>query len=246
MSDALLHRFSAFVDLTPHERAAMRDLIGRVSSFAISEEIRVEGDEVRSLYFLHEGWVLSSVAHPNGSRQVLKVHRSGDILGAPSLPFETAVESLVALTATKVSLIPLNKLGHLFVEHPRLAALFYLTCQEERVILMDRLAVGGQLGAKLSLATLLLLLFDGRPSANSSDARLVIPLTQQQIGDVLGLSAVHVNRVLNELEDEGLVKRDGPLKRLYELPDASRLKKVVGMPERVRQRSPAWLPPPTT
>ena len=239
--DALLHRFSAFVDLTDRERAAMRDMIGPERPFNAAEHIRSEGDEVASLFFLHEGWVFSGISHPNGSRQVVEVHRSGEVMGAPSLPFETAVESLVALTPARVSTIPLGKIGALFVEHPRLAAILYLKSQEERVTLMDRLAVGGQLSAKHSVAALLLLLIDGRLPPGGSDTRLHIPMTQAQIGDVLGLSVVHVNRVMCVLETEGLIRRDGPIAQTYELPDVPRLKELIGLPERVRRRNPTWL-----
>ncbi len=243
MIGASLHRFSAFVDLTERERAALGDMIGRERAYAAAECIRAEGDAATHLFFLHEGWVLSGITQPDGSRQALNVHRSGDVLGAPSLPFETAVEDLVSLTPTIVSAISLAKLGALFATHPRLATLLYLNCQEERVTLMDRLAVGGQLGAKHSVAALLLLMFDGRPPSDSSGTRLHIPLTQSQIADVLGLSAVHVNRVMAALEADGLVRRDGLSWRTYELPDVPRLRALTGLPERVRRRNPAWLPP---
>ena len=247
--NAPLHRFSAFVDLTPLERTALHDMIGPESSFNAGKRIRCEGDAVSGMFFLHEGWVLSSIIHSDGSRQVLKVHRSGDIMNGPSLPFETAVASLVALTPAKVSTIPIHKLGMLFAAHPRLAAVLFLNCQEERVTLMDRLAVGGQLGAKHSVAAFLLQLFDGRPPSDGSDAKLHIPLTQHQIADVLGLSPVHVNRVMAALEAEGLIKRSAPRTgrggHIYEFPDTPRLKSLVDMPERMRRRNPTWLPMPT-
>lgn len=128
MIDPPLHRFSTFVDLTHEEQVALRDMIGLGSSFGAGRHICVEGDETKSLFFLLEGWVLSTITHPSGSRQALKAHQAGDVMGAPSLPFATAVESLVALTAAKVSEVPLNKLGALFVTHPRLAALLHLGC----------------------------------------------------------------------------------------------------------------------
>lgn len=244
MTDAPLHRLSAFADLTALERAAMRDIVGHERSFEPAKGVRLEGDAATGLFFLHEGWVLSSITHPDGSRQVLKVHRSGDVMGAPSLPFETAVESLVPLTPARVSAISLAKLGALFSAHPRLAAMLYLACQEERVTLMDRLAVGGQLSAKHSVAALLVLLFESRPPSDGCGTQLHIPLTQMQIGALLGLSPVHVNRVMVALAAEGLVKRAGRQGHTYELPDVPHLKRLIGLPERVRRRNPAWLPPP--
>lgn len=243
MTEDPLHRFSAFVDLTPQERAALDGMAAPASSFGAGGCIRSEGDESNGLFLLHEGWVFSSITYPDGSRQVLKIHRPGDVMGAPSLPFETAVASLVALTPARVCAISLSKLGTLFIAHPRLAAVLFLNCQEERVMLMDRLAISGQLTAKHSVAALLLLLIDDDPPAQGRGSTLHIPLTQQEIGDVLGLSTVHVNRVMGALKTEGLIKRAGPNGRTYELPDVPRLKGLVGMPERVRRRDFSWLPP---
>lgn len=107
---------------------------------------------------------------------------------------------------------------------------------------MDRLTIGGQLSAKHSVASLLLSLFDGRPPSDSSDTKLHIPLVQDQIADLLGLSTVHVNRVIVALEAEGLIRREGNKLHTYELTDVPQLKSLIGMAQRVRRRNPIWLP----
>lgn len=238
MIEDLFHRFSAFIDLTLPERSALHDTVGQGSLFDAAQQIALEGDETTALFFLHEGWVLSGITHPDGSHQVLNVHRSGDLMGMSSLPFETAIESLVALTSSRVSTITLSKFDALLAAFPRLGSVTLLIAQEERVTLMDRLAIGGRLTAKHSVAALMLLMFDGRPPSEGHEAKLHVPLTQTQIADVLGLSTVHVNRVMNALEAEGLIKRDGALRHNYELPDVPRLKELIGTPERVRRRVP--------
>jgi CRP-like cAMP-binding protein len=53
---------------------------------------------------------------------------------------------------------------------------------------------------------------------------LHLPLTQSLIADALGLSAVHVNRVFQELKDEGLVSSPSSG---VQLQDLKRLKEIA-------------------
>lgn len=238
LDESVLWRFSGFVDLTAAERRALLSLLGPAAQALPGETIHLQGDPPR-LYLLHEGTVLSVVGTADGSRRVLKVHRPGDVMGAPSLPYAGAAESLVALTPSRVGPIALPALGELFARWPRLGAVMFLAAQAERVALMDRLVMSGCLDAAHSFAALLLQLLRSSPPG-APEAALHLPLTQPQIADVLGLSAVHVNRVVKALERDGLILREG---YLYHILDLARLEAYAGMPRRVPARNPSWLPP---
>lgn len=241
IDDIALHRFSTIVDLTPGEDSFLRGLGDRTISYEAGKPIRSEGDEPGGIFMLHEGWILSSITNADGRRQIHKVHRAGDIFGAPSLPFEATVESLIALTPCKVSSIALFSLGELFAKAPRLGAVLFLLAQEERAALMDRLMAAGRLSAKHNVAALLLVLHRGGPSGGKGTL-IHQPMTQSQIADVLGLSTVHVSRSLIALESGGFIRRDG---HTYDLLDIARLDAFVGLPARKIRRNPTWLPPAT-
>ncbi len=66
-------------------------------------------------------------------------------------------------------------------------------------------------------------------------------LTQEQIGDVIGLTVVHVNRVFRTLGDKGLILRDG---HRIELLDIPALRKLSGVPSRTLAQDLSWLPKP--
>jgi CRP/FNR family transcriptional regulator, anaerobic regulatory protein len=233
-------RLSAFGTLNPSEQAALQSLAEPYLPYGRNETIRHEGQSPPGLYHLLEGWAISSIALVDGARQYLKVHLPGDLMGAPSLPYDHAVETLTTLTSARVAKISLPALGKLFVDFPRLGTFFYLVSQEERVMLMERLAGIGRLDAFRRIAALFVHLHErqvllGRDPA----APIEMPLTQDQIADLLGLTPIHVNRTLRRMDVEGYVVRkrgEVMLNRFDEL------RAMVGLPTRTVQRDLGWLP----
>lgn len=219
---------------------ALRDLAGPAVLFPANKPIRYEGDPVEKLYLLQEGWVVSSASLADGARQIFKVHFPGDILGAPSLAITNAAETLRALTDTLVCSVSIAGLSGIFAQFPRLAMLFFMSAQEERLILMERLlSVGRQRGVK-RLAAFLIHVFDRLAMIGlRRDNAVDLPMSQELIGDVIGLTTVHTNRVFSELERRSLIERDG---RRIVFCDVDGLRELAGLPPRQFVRNPAWLP----
>ena len=240
-ADVAFDRFAAFGDLGAAELRALQRLAGPAVRLEARRDVRAAWDARPGPYFLHEGWALSSVDLPDGGRQILKVHLPGDIMGAPGLPYDRPVETLTTLTDAQVSPISLPALGEMFAQTPRLAAVLFLAAQEERVHLMDRLTAMGRMDAEHSVVSLLMHLHDRLHPTRSADAGAVIelPMTQPQIADMLGLTSVHVSRVMRRLEKDGRIRREG---RMIELVDPARLRRTAALPQRTVQRNPSWLP----
>jgi CRP-like cAMP-binding protein len=94
-------------------------------------------------------------------------------------------------------------------DHPRLAAMIMVVNHIEKVVLTDRLVALGRTSAKTRIAALLL---EIRNRLRVTDKRIgtafTLGLTQEEIGDATGLTAVHVNRMLRQLEIDGLISRE--------------------------------------
>lgn len=239
-TDIPFKRFAVFTDLTSTERNALKDLAAQSLRYGRNEIIRHEQDPVDGVFLLTEGWVLTTASLAEGDRQVLKIHLPGDVMGAPSLALDRSAETITAVTDVMVSKVPARKLSEIFAELPRLAMLFFLTAQEERVILMDRLTSLGRRSAKQALCALLIHLHDRISAPDEAGVRsFELPLNQGQIADVLGIHLVHVNRMFRALEDEGLVLRSG--KRISLLL-VDEIRRITGLPERHLARNIAWLP----
>ncbi|WP_246167511.1 Crp/Fnr family transcriptional regulator [Sphingomonas piscis] len=187
-----------------------------------------------------DGWVSSSVRLRNGKRLIQKLHLPGDMLGTPSLTLPSAADTLTALTEGKTSFVSEVSLRKLFASNPKLSALFFMAAQLERITLMDALASAGRSSALENMAHLLLDLHGrlGALGAVSNDS-FYLPITQEMIGDILGITAVHVNRVLREMSRGGLVKFEGRTMCLLNL---QKLRARSPLPIRVPRSKLPWLP----
>ena len=239
--DFPLHRFEEFGKLNDAELRALHALGNEPRHYRRHAKIRTEDVVSTGFYVLVEGWVAASHMVASGGRQILKVHLPGDAVGTPSMSTARTVEELTALTQATMIEVPFARFGQLFEDHPRVAARFMLSIQWERVALMDRLASIGRTSAPAQLAAFLLDLMERLTLLGLvENDGFVMRLTQEQIGDALGLTAVHVNRTLRVIEDEGLIARE---ERRITLLDRPALERLAERPKRVPLADPAWLPP---
>ncbi|MFV0624537.1 Crp/Fnr family transcriptional regulator [Sphingomonas sp. ac-8] len=236
-----MHRFSEFGDLTPFEIEAIKALGDALTSYPRQTIIRPEGVPATCFYLLLEGWAAASITLPRGGRQILKVHLPGDALGTPSMSVTHTVATISTVTAALIVTIPFERFGKLIQHHPRLAAYFLLSVQRERVSLMDQLTSMGRTSAESRLAAFLIDLLERlEPTGHVSDGTFVLPLIQEEIGDALGLTNVHVNRTMRELERCGLIARE---RQRLTIVDRAALAEVAARPTRLLCRNAAWLPP---
>jgi CRP/FNR family transcriptional regulator len=239
MNDAPLHRLNQFIELSPAEAKAFADLAVERRRLRRHDVIRAQGDPVHHVYMLVEGWVATCIDSEAGSRQIVKVHLPGDMLGAPSLTLSSAAETLCALTRVTIDVIPSRRLGQLFLSSRRLAGAMFLNGLQERIWLMDRLMSVGRTSAAQRLAAFLLSLFDRLRAINSTDGdRFVLPLSQGEVANVLGITPVHTNRTFGQLARVGLISRSG---KWITLEDVASLRKLASVPPREFQNMPAWL-----
>lgn len=202
------HRLHEFASLTAHDRVVASKWAETRRRVARNETIRREGDPVGGVFFLMSGWVGSSVMLRDGRRQIAKVHLPGDMMGFPSLALAAAGETLEAITDVALCVVPNAAIGRLFSDSPRLAASLFLSTQYERVALMQELSWVGAASALERLAAFLIDLHQRLNAAGLvENGRFEFPLTQQYLGDLLGLTSVHVNRTLKRLDDSACVER---------------------------------------
>lgn len=200
--------------------------------------IRSQGDPVETIYLLQSGWVISGIEVPSGARQIVKVHLPGDLLGVPSMVLTRAAETLTAATEVVVRRIALDDFAGIFQESPSLSALMFMASQQERVYLMDRIVSLGRTPAVSRLAAFLLHIYSRLKSGAQTPTKLEIPLTQDHLADILGLTPVHINRTYRKIEQQGAILRSG---RSVTILDVAALREIAAVPDRHWMREPAWL-----
>ena len=237
-----IHRFQAMCRLTPEEERRLLTLGDAEVVRRRGETFQHEGDVLSGFHLHLRGWISSSILLRSGHRLIQKIHLPGDMLGTPSMVLPKAADTLTAITEAVTAFVPYERIGQLFTEAPRLAALFTVAVQMERLTLMDVLAVSGNASAREQLARLLVDLHARlSPIGLVQDDSFHLPLTQEVMGDLLGLTAVHVNRTIRAMEADGLVSREGHRIRLLNL---AALRDISPLPPRRPQFEPVWLPAP--
>jgi CRP/FNR family transcriptional regulator, anaerobic regulatory protein len=185
---------------------ALQQAMGGIRFHARRATILRPGETQDTIYRLRSGWVCRSRTLADGRRQILGVSVPGDLLGLTTILSPPSLDSLTCLTRISVNVVSQAHLWELAAGNPDLALflLFRSTVARRR---QDNWLVGlGQCTAEELLAAMLL---DTRERLRVrgllGKGAFLLPLTQQDIGDYLGLTPVHVNRVLARLRRSGTV-----------------------------------------
>ena len=199
-------KLGAFVALSTLELTLLDRLHGRRKSFPAGRDIIHEGQVKRSAYILASGWVCSYKLLPGGTRQIVDFHIPGDFIGLRSILFRTADHNIEPVTRIEASEVQGGDLLEAFNAAPRLAAAVLWTASRDEAMVVEHLVSIGRRDARQRMAHFLLEL-GARLTLVGLATRegYACPLTQYLLADALGLSAVHVNRVLRELREDGLV-----------------------------------------
>jgi CRP-like cAMP-binding protein len=202
----LLRRFGKTIPLRPCELPILRDLGWSIWHIKRRETIVTEGAQNRCVYFIVDGLMMRYRILHDGRRQIVNLLIRGDFAGVPGCFFLDALYSIKALTGTTVAVIPLERLVALFETQPRLAAKIFWFFSCDAALHAEHLVVIGRRSALERIGHFVLELLLRLQAAGLADERSFdLPLSQEVIGDALGLSSAYVNRVLRQLADERLV-----------------------------------------
>jgi len=171
-----------------------------------NRDIVTEGRSYETLFVLQEGSAIRYRILRDGRRQVLNILLPGDFVGFPGCFFENALYAITALSDAVICPVPFAVLMGLFEQRPRLAAMIFWSFACEAAISAEHLIDVGRRSALERVAHFLLELLIRLQMVGLADENSYrMPLTQELIADVLGLSVPHVNRTFRQLRDDGLV-----------------------------------------
>ncbi len=208
----LTTKLARLVPLSPPETAALEALQASTRPVARNREIISAGRKYDGVFVLIDGAAIRCRVLRDGRRQVLNIALPGDFIGFPASFFETALYSITALNDAIVSWVPFPTLFGLFQTHPRLAATLFCSFSCEAAMYAEHLIDVGRRSAIERVAHFLLELLTRLQAIGLADERSFrMPLTQELIGDALGLSVPHVNRTLRQLREDALVSIDGQI-----------------------------------
>lgn len=202
----LARKLSAFVALSAPELAALERLHTQRRTFVAGRDLVHQGQSEQAAYILAKGWVCSYKIQADGSRQIVDFQISGDFLGLRSILLRTSDHGFEPVVDIEAAEVCQTDLLEAFAQTPRLAmAVLWAASRDEAMVVEHLVGLGRrdadtrlghfmlELGARLTLVGL------------GSKAGFACPLTQNHLADALGLSSVHVNRVLRHLREKGFL-----------------------------------------
>ena len=206
----LTRKLTQWIALSPAEVAVLGELQAPARTVPRNREIITEGRNYDGLFVLIDGVAIRYRVLHDGRRQILNVALPGDLIGFPACFFENALYSVTALADSIVAAISFAQLHRLFEDYPRLGAAIFWLFSCEAAMYAEHLIDVGRRSARERVAHFLLELLTRLQAIGLADERsFQMPLTQELVGDALGLSIPHVNRTLRQLRTEGLVGIDG-------------------------------------
>lgn len=182
------------------------DLKLDVERLAAGSALTTPDERPRTLRILLDGWAMMSRSLPDGRRQILSLMFAGDVGSCWTPLREMLGVEVHALTPCRTLAARADCFQSLLTRHPALAARAAERAAVDLSILQAWLVNVGQRKAPERIAHLFCELgfrLDNAGLGGVPD--WVLPLTQQDLADALGMTSVHVNRVLQRLRADGLI-----------------------------------------
>lgn len=188
-----------------------------------------EGGRADTLYLILSGWAFRYATTRDGGRLLPALLLPGSVANLDTLHFDRLDYGVRTATRAEVAALPRDRALALAAEHPALAQAFTGLALTENAVLTRWALSLGRRSAKERLAHLICELNVRLGAETGNRSSFAFPLTQEQVADVLGLTPVHVNRILQRLRHDGLAQ---VANRTLTVPDVAALRRSCGFDPR--------------
>lgn len=221
-SNPLLRKLGSIADISDEEKQAILDLPVSVKVCEADTDIVRDGDRSADCVLILSGFVCRYKILPDGRRQIMGFYIPGDIPDLQSLHLHVMDNSLGALVRSSIALIPHQSLRDMLRRHPHLSDMLWRDTLIEAAMFREWMIGLGRRSAFQRIAHLLCELHVRlRAIGLARENGCELPITQNEFADALGLSTVHVNRVIQDLRRDGLIVLRGSI---LEIPDWAALR----------------------
>ncbi|WP_262031687.1 Crp/Fnr family transcriptional regulator [Microvirga sp. Mcv34] len=220
----LIRKLESIFTLTDDERQALQNLSMQLAVIKEDQDIVREGDRPSRSCLILSGFTATYKITAGGKRQIVTFGMAGDIPDLQSLHLKVLDISIGTLTQCRVGFITHDDLRNLCTRYPRITAAFWRETLIEGAIFREWVTNVGRREAYNRMAHMLCeLLVRLRAVGLVEGYSCDLPITQGEFADALGITTVHVNRVLQQMRADGLIELKGD--RLN-IPDWEKLKQA--------------------
>ena len=223
--DALINKLKLLGRLDPADTAALASLPVREETARAGTYLVREGMRVVECCVLLNGYACRNKLTSEGRRQIVSFHIPGDVLDLQHLLLDRADHNVQVITDGTVARIPAEALRDLARARPNVATALWRDTLVDASIFREWVLNVGQRDARSRIAHMLCEFALRRQAAGlGTPERFELPMTQEHIADATGLTAVHVNRMLMSLTNDGIIERD---KREIRIADWDRMRRAA-------------------
>ena len=216
--------------LSDDDRQAILALPCTLKSLSPGSYAVREGEPPTGCGVLVSGFAYRQKLTGDGGRQILSIHLPGEALDFQNIFLNVADHSVQMLTRCQLAVIPRADIQRIVRSSASIGHAILVNILVDASIFREWVLNVGRRDAKSRLAHVLCELavrLDAHGLAE--DMGYHLPMTQAELADSLGLTPVHLNRVIRSLELDGLINRS---KRDISFPDWERMRDIADFNDR--------------
>lgn len=206
MTNAFTRKLSRFVDFSDEDVAVLERLSANPEPRQRGNDLVRQGERTGVVNLLLRGWAYRYKVLKDGQRQIVGYLLPGDICDLHVALLDEIEHSVGLLTDAQVVQIPADEIHAAMERNRRIERALWCSTLVDEAILREWLTNIGQRDAFSRIGHHFCELWHRmRAIGLVSDHEFDMPITQEVLGDTLGLTSVHVNRTLKRLREEGLL-----------------------------------------
>ena len=204
--DLLFRRWERKVELSEESKRAVAQLPWSMRSFSRENYMVREGEPATMCMLLVSGFAYRQKLVSDGSRQIISFHIPGEFIDIQNAMLDVADHNVQSLGPSTVAGVAKEALSNLMARDDAVRRALWLDSLVDASVFREWVVNVGRRNAKARIAHLLCELALRLDSTGVADGTMfAFPLTQEQIADATGLTAVHTNRTLQSLRKDGLI-----------------------------------------
>jgi CRP-like cAMP-binding protein len=216
-----IRQLSHFAPLSDKDKHLLKTLENNPIEVDAGTTLWETGDLAGRFGVLSQGWAYSCRYMEDGTRQILDIHIPGDVIGLGEYACHHRLNTVAMLTRGEICYFPHKHLQQVFEESSTLTSLFFTIAGQHQALITERLINMARRNAQQKLAHFLYETQQRMQRIGSyNENRIELPLSQQLLADLLGISTVHISRTFAAFREQGLVFRH---RRWVEIPDVPAL-----------------------
>lgn len=207
MIDKLLLKLRARDTVSAEEEAALRETLVEMEDVPPRKTVVKRGETLNRSILLIEGMMCRHKDLRNGRRQITALHVSGDFLDLHGFTLKHLDHDVMSLSPSKVAYASHERLNWLTENFPHMTRLLWFSTNLDAAIHREWELSLGQRSGPARAAHLICELYTRLEIVKLIDgSEFRLPINQTELGECLGLTVVHTNRVLKELRERGLAQ----------------------------------------